>query len=165
MRLKLICAVALVAAAISTFAQGENPALRRQMENIFAKMDQYVMTDNMPAMWAMFHPGYYSVDTEGKRMTLAQFKAMVNGYRRSSKMVNCKTRIWNVQLQDQEAVVWVQQEMTWKEPAGNGRWAVKKSTTRWAENLVHGGPLGWQFKSSQQLMTNEPWTFKTTGGG
>ncbi|MBC8063821.1 MAG: hypothetical protein H7Y17_03260, partial [Chlorobia bacterium] len=78
-----------------------------------------------------------------------------------SKVSKSWIRVKNVQFQDQEVVVWIQHEMVWKEKSGNG-WVSKKSTTRWAENLKQT-PQGWKIKSSQQLMTNEPWTFKTNG--
>jgi len=164
MKTKFLFVVALCLSAVSTFAQSEETSLRKQMEAIFLKWDKVVMGDSLAAVWPFFHKGYYMVDTEGRRMNFPEFKQMVIQMAKSSKMVSTRTRIWNVQLQDQEAVVWVQNEMVWKEQAG-GKWATKRATTRWAENLVRGGIHGWQFRSSQQLMTNEPWTFKTTGGG
>jgi hypothetical protein len=164
MKTKFLFVVALCMSAISAFAQSEESNLRKQMETIFAKWDKVVMGDSVAAAWPFFHKGYYLVDTEGRRMNFPEFKQMVIQMSKSAKMVSSRTRIWNVQLQEQEAVVWVQNEMVWKEQAG-GKWSTKKSTTRWAENLVRGGIHGWQFRSSQQLMTNEPWTFKTTGGG
>ena len=146
MKAKLMLVIAFALLSVAGFAQGENAALRKQMETFFAKVDKYMVTDNVEALWPLFHPGYYAVDTEGRRMELPAFKDMVNQMRRSSKLVSAKTRIWNVQLQDQEAVAWIQQELVWKEPSGSGNWVSKKSTTRWAENLVRGGPGGWRFR-------------------
>jgi len=161
-RIAFVFALALMSVAV--FAQGERPGLRKEMEAFYLKWDKAVMGTSLNNVWAFFHKGYYMVDTDGKRMNYPEFKNMITQYAKSMKMVSTRTRIWNVQLQNAEAVVWVQNEMVWKEPAGAGKWATKKSTTRWAENLVPGGPHGWLFRSSQQLMTNEPWTFKTSGG-
>lgn len=163
MKARILLALVVMMASVTSFSQGENPALRKAMESFYLKYDKTVMGDSLGALWPFYHKGYYLVDTEGKRMSYPEFKQMITQYAGSMKMVSSRTRIWNVQLQNQEAVAWVQSEMVWKEPAGNGKWATKKMTTRWAENLVRGGAHGWQLRSSQQLMTNEPWTFKTNG--
>lgn len=164
MKARVFLALGLMLAAVSVFAQGERPGLRKEMEAFYMKWDKAVMGKSLDAVWAFYHKGYYMVDTDGKRSNYPEVKNMITQYAKAMKMVSSKTRIWNVQLQNAEAVVWVQAEMVWKEQAGAGKWVTKKSTTRWAENLVQGGANGWLFRSSQQLMTNEPWTFKTTGG-
>lgn len=163
MKSRFLFVFALAVMAVSAFAQSERPGLRKEMEAFYQKWDKAVMGKSLDNVWAFFHKGYYMVDTNGKRMNYPEYKNMIIQYSKSMKMVSSRTRIWNVQLQDQEAVVWVQSEMVWKEPSGKG-WVTKKSTTRWGENLVPGGKNGWLFRSSQQLMTNEPWTFKTSGG-
>jgi hypothetical protein len=162
MKARLLIGLALSLISALAVSQGERPNLRKDLENYFAKVDTYIEKGNMPAFWALFHPGYYTVDTQGKRMELPAYKQMINGMAKGSKVVDSHIRVKNVQLQDQEAVAWIQHEMTWKEME-NGRWVAKKSTTRWAENLVSSGS-SWKFRSSQQLITNEPWTFKTNGG-
>lgn len=161
MKSKIVVGLVLMIASVMALGQGEKPGLRKEMEAFYGKMDGYIVKDNIKAFFALFDSSYYLVDTEGRRMSLAEFKQMVQGMAHAAKMVSCVSRIKNVQLQDREAVVWIQTEMVWKEKSGNG-WATKKSTTRWAENLVRSGN-SWKFKSSQQLMTNEPWSFKTNG--
>jgi hypothetical protein len=163
MKSRFLFVFALAAMAAASFAQGERPGLRKEMEAFYQKWDKAVMGKSLDDVWAFYHKGYYMVDTEGKRTNYPELKNMIIQYSKSMKMVSSRTRIWNVQLQNQEAVVWVQSEMVWKEPSGKG-WVTKKETTRWGENLVQGGKNGWLFRSSQQLMTNEPWTFKTSGG-
>lgn len=161
MKSKVIVGLVLTLASVMALGQGEKPGLRKEMEAFYGKMDAIIVKGTVKEFFTLFDPSYYLVDTEGQRMSLAQFKQMVNGMAQGAKMVSYVSRIKNVQLQDQEAVVWIQNEMVWKEKSGNG-WATKKSTTRWAENLIRKGN-SWRFKSSQQLMTNEPWSFKTNG--
>lgn len=162
MKARLVIGLALSLISALAVSQGERPNLRKELETWFGKVDTYIEKGNMTAFWSLFHPGYYTVDTQGKRMELPAYKQMINGMAQGSKVVDSNIRVKNVQLQDQEAVAWIQHELTWKENV-NGKWLAKKSTTRWAENLVSSGG-GWKFRSSQQLITNEPWTFKTNGG-
>lgn len=161
MKTKVILGLVLSLTSAMALSQGEKPGLRKEMETFYEKLDNIVEKGTVQQFFTLFDPSYYLVDTQGKRMNFAQFKQMVNGMAQGAKIVKSESRIKNVQLQDQEAVVWIQNEMVWKERSGNG-WATKKSTTRWAENLVRKGNT-WRFKSSQQLMTDEPWSFKTTG--
>lgn len=162
MRSKIVLGFVLMLASVVAFAQGEKPGLRKEMEAYYAKMDSIVMNGKLSTFFGLFHPNYYVSDLDGKRMNLAEFKQMIGGMASSMKIVSHKSTIKNVQLQDQEAVVWLQNEMVWKEPSGS-KWVTKKVTTRWAENLVPSNG-SWKLKSSQQLMTNEPWSFKTNGG-
>lgn len=162
MKLKVIWVLALTVISALSFSQGERPNLRKELEDWFSKVDTYIEKSNYNAYWALFHPGYYLVDTQGKRMELPAYKQLIKAMAANGQVIDSHYRVKNVQLQEQEAVAWVQHELTWKEKV-NGRWVAKKSTTRWAENLVSAGS-GWKFRSSQQLITNEPWTFKTNGG-
>lgn len=164
MRSKIVFGFVLMLASVAAFGQGEKPGLRKEMEAYYAKMDATIMKNDLKTFFAMFHPNYYVSDLDGKRMTFPEFKQMIGGMANNPgmKLVSHKSIIKNVQLQDTEAVVWLENQMAWKEKSGNG-WVTKKLTTRWAENLMPSGS-SWRFKSSQQLMTNEPWSFKTNGG-
>lgn len=159
--MKMMLGLMLALLSTSVFAQGEKPGLRKEMEEYFAKVDRLIVAGNVNGYLALLAPEYYTADTEGKRMEKAAYRQMITGMAAASKVTKSWIRVKNVQYQDQEAVVWIQHEMTWKEKSGSG-WVSKKSTTRWAENLKQT-PQGWKIKSSQQLMTNEPWTFKTNG--
>ncbi len=130
------------------------------MEAVFAKMDSAIAKQDMKTFFGMFVPGYYMVDKNGKNMTHAEFRANIEGMLKSTVSVKSKTRVYNVQLMDTEVVVWMQQEMSWVQKV-NGANQTGRSTTRWAESLVRRDGA-WKFKSSQELFTDEPWTFKTT---
>jgi hypothetical protein len=154
--------LALLAITASAAAQNERDSARKAAEAMFHKMDWAINTGHMASYWSMFAPGYYSVDTEGRLYTLSQVRAMVAGAMNSGRNAHSTTAVKNVQLMDKEEVVWIEQRFSWEQNM-NGHWMPMVQTTRWAENLkmVNGA---WKFGSSQQLMTNEPWSFKTNGG-
>ncbi len=158
---RIVLGLLLVVSSMAAMAQNEKSGLRKEMETYYSKMDSMVMKAELNPFFALFDSNYYVSDLDGKRMNLAEFKQMIKGMVNNPgmKLVSHKSNIKNVQLQNQEAVVWIENVVTWKEKSGNG-WATKKMTTRWAENLVSSSG-SWKIKSSQQLMTNEPWSFKT----
>jgi hypothetical protein len=161
MKAKLVLGVLLTALSVGAFAQAERTQTRKEVEAFFAKFDSYINSGNLNGLFTMFDPGYYSVDTQGKRTYFPQWKAMVKSMTSSTKDVKSKITVKNVQLQDKEAVAWIQQQIWYKVNSG-GRWMAKTETTRWAEQLKMT-PSGWKSSSSQQLITNEPWSFKTNG--
>ncbi|CAN5432968.1 hypothetical protein BH11ARM1_BH11ARM1_15110 [soil metagenome] len=160
MNRSLIC-LSLVAACAAANAQNERDSTRKMAEDYFMKADMAINKGDVSGFLNMFAPSYYSVDTDGKRMEWSTFRSQVMGMMKSTKNVHSTIMIKNVQLMDNEIVVWTQQQLKYSVNQ-NGKWMPMVSTTRWAENLkkVDGK---WKFASSQQLMTNEPWTFKTTG--
>jgi hypothetical protein len=143
-------------------AQPERSDARQQAERHYAQMDAAINSGNMKAFLGMFLPSFYVTSKQGVRMDFRQFKEMVSSMQGSTRDVRSRTRVHNVQLQEQEVVVWIQQEMSWKTKQGRG-WATQKSTSRWAETLVWSNGQ-WKFASSQELFVDEPWSFKTTGG-
>jgi hypothetical protein len=149
----------MVACVAFANAQDEAANARRMATNFFERIDNAINKGKVDTYFTMLAPGYYTVDTEGHRMNVPQLKSMVAGMMRATRGVHSETVVKNVQLMDQEEVVWTEQTMTWSEKKGNG-WVKMKETTRWAENLKMVGGA-WRLASSQQLMTNEPWSFKT----
>ncbi|MCC7230027.1 MAG: nuclear transport factor 2 family protein [Fimbriimonadaceae bacterium] len=163
MKTKQIFVAILALFAIQAFAQGEKPGLRKDVEAFFAKFDANIASGNLAGLFSMYSPAYYSVDAQGKRTSWAQWKAGVSQITKVTKNAKSKISVKNVQLQEGEVVAWIQQEFWYASKEGD-RWVAKKFTTRWAETLK---PTDGSFRliSSQELMTNEPWTFKTNGGG
>jgi hypothetical protein len=161
--MKRYLCIGLIALSVIAAAQPEQNNVRKQAETFFANLDKAINAKDNAKVFSMFAKDYYNVDLEGKSMDLAQFKGAIAMWLKSSKDMTSKTLIKNVQLQAQEAVVWTQQTISWKEMR-NGKWVGLVETTRWAEQL-RWTDGGWKFSSSQQLPTNEPWTFKTNGGG
>ena len=161
MKMKLILGVLLSLLAVQVFAQGERPEVRKQVENFFAKFDAYIGAKDTKGLFTLFAPGYYSVDKQGKRTELAEWKKGVLGANKTTKDIKSHIQIKNVQLQDQEIVVWIQQKITYTSKQ-NGKWVTATSTSRWAETLK-ATDAGLKSVSSQELFTNEPWTFKTNG--
>jgi len=155
-----LCLGLLALAAISA-AQPEQGNVRQQAEAFFSKIDAGINSGKTATLFQMFEKDYYNVDLEGRRMDLAGFKKAIMAWEKATRDMKSKTVVKNVQLQNQEAVVWTEQTMWWK-AMRNGRWVQMKETSRWAEQL-RWTDGGWKFSSSQQLMTNEPWSFKTNG--
>ena len=150
----------MLACVSMAHAQDEMAIARKAATALFAQADSYVNKGKLSMFYAMFAPGYYSVDTQGSKMWMADFKAGMSGWMKSVKDFHATTEVKNVQLMSDEEVVWTERTVTFLMKM-NGRWSKMKETTRWAENLklVNGK---WKFASSQQLITNEPWSFKTT---
>lgn len=155
----LLCASMLACVAFAN-AQDEMANARKMATSFFAQADMAINKGNTKAFYGMFAPGYYNVDTQGKQMSWSQFKSSISMFMKQAKDIHSTTEIKNVQLMSDEEVVWTEQVITYSVKS-NGRWVKMKETSRWAENLkmVDGK---WKFASSQQLMTNEPWSFKTT---
>ena len=160
--MKLTIAIALAVVSAHGLAQGENHAVRKQAEAFFMKADMMMNSNRAGDFANLLHPSFVWVGLQGERMTAKQFKAAVTNWSRTSRKMNSKTRIHNVQLQDMEVVVWTQQVITY-EAKRNGKWMPIKDTTRWAETLrMTDG--GWKLAFSQQLPMDEKWSFKTNGG-
>ena len=157
---RTLLGISMLTCVAMAHAQDEMASARRATTALFAQADSYVNKGKLSKFYGMFAPGYYSVDTQGNKMWMSDFKAGMGGWMKSVKDIHAKTEIKNVQLMNDEEVVWTERVMTFKMKM-NGRWTTMKETSRWAENLkmVNGK---WMFASSQQLITNEPWSFKTT---
>lgn len=158
MNRSLLC-LSLIACFGAANAQNEQENARKMATALFARADSLVNAGKYAAFLNMFAPGYYSVDLQGKRMTYGQLKHDVMGMSKMARSIHSTTTVKNVQLMNDEEVVWTEQKVQYSIKR-NGRWVSMIETTRWAENLkmVDGQ---WKFASSQQLMTNEPWSFKT----
>jgi uncharacterized protein (TIGR02246 family) len=146
--------------ALTAFGQPENAELRRELRDFYAHQDRLIAAGRDEALLRTFHPEFVGVDTQGKRMTLDQFRAHMASMRRISTGVKAKSVLKHVRTQgSDEAVSWVEQTFTYKARQGSG-WANRKQTARYSETFKRT-PRGWVIIYSQQLPTNEPWSFKT----
>lgn len=162
MKLRAILAFALMAFSVACFAQAEDPALRKDLERFFARFDRMMAEGKNKQLFDLMAADYVNVDTQGKRMDKAQFKAAIMGMMGSVKDMHSKTLVKHVRGSGNEAVAWCEEVYTWKQKSGNG-WTPMKMTSRWAESLRRTPSGGWVFFYSQELPTNEPWSFKTGG--
>ncbi len=160
MKLTVAFTALLVVATSNALAQAERNRDRQMAEAFYAKADRLFSSGNLAAWYDIFSPDVYFADTQGKRMDLSQFKQMIASM--GWKYVQVTTTVRNVQLQNQEMAVWVERKMNYRVHL-NSSWVPMTQTARYAETLVQSG-AGWKITSCQQLVTDEPWTFKTGGG-
>jgi hypothetical protein len=153
-------ALSLFTVAALASAQEERASDRKMAEDLYAKCDAEIRSGNISAFLTHFSPGFYYVDANGKRTDFAQFKAELVGMVKAMKGMKEETRIKNVQLQNDELVVWVEMTFTYKVKHGT-KWVTEAHKARSADSLARKNG-SWVFTSSQELMTNEPWSFKTT---
>jgi hypothetical protein len=151
--------LALSALAVVAHAQDERPDVRKQAESFIRAMDKAINTRNSTAFFTMFSPDYYTVDTQGRRTSYLAFKSNTQESMKAMREVKSTTTVKNVQLQNSEIVVWTEQQLKFLANI-DGKWQPLVSTSRWAETLKRDGD-SFKFTSSQQLMLNEPWSFKT----
>jgi hypothetical protein len=151
----------ILAVASIACAQEERPGARKEIEAFYAKGDAMVSSGHMAQYVTLFSPNFYFVDSDGRRQEFPTFRANLMSAARVWKELKLKTTVKNVQLQDGEITVWVEEMLSHKE-LRNGKWVPMTQTTRYADGLGRVGN-GWRFVSSQQLFTNEPWSFKTNG--
>jgi len=155
----MLMMMALMATSISAFAQNENANTRQAAEAFFHKYDQMINKGDLNGYMGLLTKDYTSVDKQGKSMNKAELRAYISGMMPSSRNFHSVTTVKNVQLQSEEASVWVVNVMTMEQKV-NGRWQKVKMTSRFCETLTRAeGP--WKIKYSQELMTDEPWSFKT----
>ncbi|HMS55640.1 MAG TPA: hypothetical protein PKA27_09600 [Fimbriimonadaceae bacterium] len=158
---KLACALVLLT-SVSSFAQKESAEARKQVTEYFRLLASSIEQGNMKAIESLLDPSYTSVDLNGKHMNLAQCKVMWAEGMSMMKNMKVSFNVKNVQLQKMEASVWYEMKMSGV--IGTGKEAQKVSfTTRHCDTLVNKN--GWKAVYSMELPTNEPWSFKTEGGG
>ncbi|HEY0867232.1 MAG TPA: nuclear transport factor 2 family protein [Fimbriimonas sp.] len=150
----LLVLAVLSVSAISS-AQSERSSDRAQAIALFHRADSLFNSGRYNAYFSLFTPGFYQVDADGNRIHKARFKAAAMSALDGVQNARMKNTIKNVQLTDNELMVWVEERLSYR--TGRGPMVL---TSRYAYNLVRA-PGGWAFASAQQLPTNEPWSFKT----
>lgn len=159
---KLACFLSLVVVASAAFAQKEESSTRRELTEYFRTLGAAIEKEDMKKVLTLMDPSYVSVNVNGDRMNLEQCKAMWTQGLAMMRDIKVVITVKNVQLQKMEANVWYEMKMSGT--MGTGKDAQKTSfTTRYCDTLVNRG--GWKAVYSMELPTNEPWSFKTEGGG
>ncbi len=141
----------------SALAQAEDPALRKQMQALYASYDKMIAKGDVKGLIATLDPSFVAVDTEGKRTSYAEVKAQYQSIFDTYRDCKSVTSVKHVQSQGGEVTVWAEVVINFKAKQGN-RWVAQKMTHRFAETLrpVNGV---WKITYSQQLPMNEPWSF------
>ncbi len=143
------------------FSQPEDAQLRRSVENFYASMDKHAERGHYDKILARLDDNYVFTDVQGHRMTRAQMRDSLLGMGKMRDM-RSKTIVRHVRGNSNEVFPWVEMKMTYKQRK-NGRWVQMTRTHRLCQTLVRG-PQGWMILMTQELPTDEPWGFKTSGG-
>lgn len=161
MKPKLLLLTLFALASAIGVSQPEDTQLRRSVENFYASMDKHASRGHFGEIVSRLDENYVCTDVKGHRMNRAEMTASM---RNMSKMrdMRSKTTVRHVNGNANEAFSWVEMNMTYKEMR-NGRWLQMSKTHRLAQTLVRGSK-GWMVLMTQELPTDEPWGFSTSGG-
>lgn len=160
-KLSLVLSVGATMWATSACAQPESSAQRLSVVSFIEKMDRTVNTGTMDQFMALLTPDYTFVNQNGERQTKAQMRQMIESMIPSMRKHRAKSVVRHVQLQRQEASVWIEHTMTFEMKQGN-RWVPQKHAGRFCLTLVRAGN-SWKIQYEQELFQNEPWSFNTGG--
>jgi flagellin-like hook-associated protein FlgL len=137
-------ALLIMASASSSFAQAEDPALRREIQRFYSEWDKAANAGNSQKMFSMVHPTFHSVMLNGQTMSYADIKRM-HASTWSKPTMNCKTTLNHVNRQGNEVQAWI--TVVTHTKTGNG---LMKKTIKLAQTLVRGNG-GWQVSYMQEL--------------
>lgn len=158
----LVCFLTLLVAPTLSFAQKEDAQARKQVTEYYRLLASAIEKGDMKTIETLVDPSYTSVDLDGKHLNFSQCKAMWSEGMAMMKDIKVTISVKNVQLQRMEASVWY--EMTMSGVMGSGKSAQRVSfTQRFCDTLKNKN--GWRAVYCMELPTNEPWSFKTEGGG
>lgn len=149
----LILVTTLLLSALAS-AQSESAWLRKEMESFFLHWDLNLREGNAEAIMDVVAPDFTMVDSEGRRSTGSELRAMLerathNGRRR----LNSQTKVMHVREQANEAVAWV---------AVTSRLFGPKNPTRYFSHNLRRTASGWEIYYTQAMPTNNGWR---PGGG
>lgn len=149
--------VASSALAVIAFSQAEDPALRKEMQALYGSYDRMIEKGDMKAFIATLDPSFAAVDADGKRSTYSQVKRQYEELLKGTRDRKGHTSVKHVQRQGNEVSVWAETSFTFKFQQ-RGKWVSMKETMRFVDTLKKSGS-GWKITYSQELPTNEPWSF------
>ena len=147
---KLVYVYAIAVAMMATaFAQGENPQVRREIEQVFFRMDRMAERGDVNGIMAMMSPKIVVTDANGRVTGWNELRAV--GRRMANNMRDAKihTRIETIQTQGPEVVAWTTTTAQYRQRR-NGNWVPMTMTTRCAHTLKLMDRQ-WMFVASQNL--------------
>lgn len=161
MKLRTILLLVLSLASVSAFAQPEDSRLRKEFQALYAEMDRAIDRQQASGILRYLDPSYVMVDDQGERWEYGTIReALTQGVQRFRKLTH-KSSLKHVQRSGDEVITWVEVVLGMEEHRGNA-WVPMKQTERLSETWKRTRS-GWKKTYTQQLPTNEPWSFKTIG--
>ena len=146
---RLLLMMTLAASACLGFAQGENPQVRREIEQVFFRMDRLAEKGDVNGVMAMMVPGIVVTDENGRVSGWNQMRASARQMASSMRGAKIHTKIESIQTQGPEVVAWTTTTATYRQ-LRNGSWVPMTMTGRCAHTLkrVDGR---WMFVAAQKL--------------
>jgi ketosteroid isomerase-like protein len=146
---RALLAVLLILGAGAALAQPENPALRKEIQEVYAMWDKFVAKKDVEGAIGMLHPTFISIDKNGRTTNYEQvtktFRSMM-GMFRDPKM---KIVVDQIQEQGAEVVAWVSMSISFKMKQGD-KWVPASHKAKFAETLKKFDGE-WKFVASQEL--------------
>lgn len=135
--------------AASSFAQAEDPALRKEVQALYTRWCQLAAKKDVKALVAMLDPSFQQVDAEGRITTYTQMKSQMESIMAICKDISCKITVDNVYRDGAEITAWGSMTISFKMKQGD-KWVPQSFTEKFAETMKRvGGEL--KFIRSQSL--------------
>jgi ketosteroid isomerase-like protein len=141
-----VCFVALLTGAQ---AQGESPQVRREIEQIYFKLDRLAEKGDANGIMALVSPSVVVMDENGKVTGWIEMRSMTSQMARSMRNIKMHTRIDSIQTQGPEVVAWTTTSASYSQ-LRNGRWVPMQMTSRCAHTLKRIDDR-WMFVAAQNL--------------
>jgi ketosteroid isomerase-like protein len=146
---RLLLMMTLAASAILSLAQGENPQIRREIEQVYFKLDRLAEKGDVNGIMAMVSPSVVVTDVNGRVTGWNDMRAMTRQMARTMRDIKMSTRIESIQSQGPEVVAWTTTTASYRQ-LRNGSWRPMTMTQRCAHTLkrIDGR---WLFVAAQNL--------------
>jgi len=148
MRRFALLAFLLLLASVA-LGQGEDPQVRKEIQQFYGQFDKACMTGDVKKLNSMIHSSFVQTHADGKTSNAAQVKKEISEMVKITKDAKCKITVNQIQSQGNEAVAWVTMKMSFKMKQGS-KWVPTNFTSKYAETLKKFDGK-WMFVASQEL--------------
>ena len=139
----------LIVLSALSLAQAENPQLAKEVRQLYSAFDRAVNKGDYEGGFALLDPSFVAVDADGKRMSLKEFRAMVNSMKGQTKDMRSRITVQQVQGDTREAFAWITMIHSFSFRQGS-TWQKVSSTEKFVETLKKTAG-GWKITYSQVL--------------
>jgi len=146
---RLLLVLTVACSATVSMAQGENPQIRREIEQVYFKLDRLAEKGDVNGIMAMVSPSVVVTDVNGRVTGWNEMRAMTRQMANSMRDIKMNTRIESIQSQGPEVVAWTSTTATYRQRK-NGAWVPMTMTSRCAHTLkrIDGK---WMFVAAQNF--------------
>ena len=146
---RLLLMLTVAVAAATSNAQGESPQVRREIEQVYFRLDRLAEKGDANGIMAMVSPNIVVMDANGRVTGWNEMRAMTRQMAKSMRDIKMNTRIESIQSQGPEVVAWTTTTATYRQRK-NGAWVPMTMTSRCAHTLkrIDGQ---WMFVAAQNF--------------